>query len=156
MHCPGCGTQTSSEQNFCRACGMNLDAVSKALAADDSHAASCSGRRMRRWMTLGVIIIFAGLFIGIAGKKLIHNDIMSGVGAMIALAGIFLICLSSLTTLAPRKRSRQARASLAPAQAKQTVPLPPELPPASVSSVTERTTELLEVEPLKASAHQRD
>ena len=162
MHCPGCGTQSSMEQKFCRVCGMNLDALSKALAAqdlsfaaDDSHtdAARHSRRRMMSWVRWGVIIMFAGGFIGITGKKLMHNEIMSGVGALIALAGMFLVGFGSL---APRKRSRQTKAAIAPEQAKPTVPLTLELPPASVSSVTERTTELLEVEPLKVSAHKRD
>jgi hypothetical protein len=150
------------EQKFCRVCGMNLDAVSKALAAhglpfaaEDSHAATplYSWRHLMKW---GVIITFAGIFIGVIGKKFIHDDIVSGVGAMIALAGIFLICFSSLATLGTGKKPRQAKEATAPDRAKPTVPLQLELLPASVSSVAERTTELLEVEPLKVSAHKRD
>jgi hypothetical protein len=166
MHCPGCGAQTSIEQKFCRVCGMNLEALSIALAtqsvlpdSNDSHATAIShtSRRIMPWMRWGFIIMFVGAFLGVIGKKFIHDDIMSGVGALIAIAGIFLICFGSLPTLAPRSgKSRQSKPVKAPAQAKPTMPIPLELLPESVSSVTENTTELLEVEKIKVSARPRD
>ncbi len=170
MHCPGCGKQTWREQKFCRVCGINLEAMSKALSAqgstadaDDSHANADShtSRRMSRWMSSGFIIMFVGVFIGIVGKKFVHDDIVSGVGALIAIAGIFLIGFGSLPTLArgggKSRQSKAARASAAQAKPTVPLPLPPlELPPESVSSVTESTTELLEVEQIKVYASPRD
>lgn len=166
MHCPGCGAQISMEQKFCRVCGMNLEAVSIALAtqsilpaSNDSHATGSSNtsRRIMPWMRWGVIITFVGIILGIVGKKFVHDDIISGVGALIAIAGIFLIAFGSLPTLAPRSgKSRQSKPVKAPAQAKPTMPMPLELLPESVSSVTENTTELLEVEKIKVSARPRD
>jgi hypothetical protein len=157
MHCPGCGKQTSMEQKFCRACGMNLETIAIAMGAQgytsvQDEARLAAGRRMMRWMTWGVIITFAGMFLGIAGKKLIHDDFISGIGALIAVAGIFLICIGSLATLAPRRKSRQATTE--PTPAKPTLPL--ELPPESIRSVTESTTKLLEVEKVEASVRPRD
>jgi hypothetical protein len=147
---------------------MNLEVLSKALeaqsstaGADDSHAVADShtSRRMSRWISSGFIIMFVGAIIGIVGKKFVHDDIISGLGALIAIAGIFLISFGSLPTLArgggKSRQSKTARANAA--QAKPTVPLLPlELPPQSVSSVTESTTELLEVEKVKVSARLRD
>lgn len=31
MYCPNCGTKTSSDQNFCRACGLGLEKVAASL-----------------------------------------------------------------------------------------------------------------------------
>jgi len=36
MHCPSCGTDTTLEQRFCRSCGMDLETVSKLVAAHSS------------------------------------------------------------------------------------------------------------------------
>lgn len=163
MHCPGCGKQTSMEQKFCRACGMNLEAIAKAMGAqgytsveDDSRITA--KRRMMRWMKWGIVIMFMGMFIGIGGKKFIHDDIVSGAGTLITLAGMFVICFGSLTTMSPRKKrsSRQESPAQPSEQAKPTLPLPLELSPESINSVTESTTKLLEVEPVKVSARPRD
>jgi uncharacterized membrane protein YidH (DUF202 family) len=151
------------EQKFCRACGMNLEAIAKAMGAqgytpaeDDSRLAA--KRRMMRWMRWSIVIMFAGMFIGIGGKKFMHNDIVTGAGTLITLAGMFLICFGSLTTMAPRKkRSPRQESPAQPAeQAKTTLPLPLELSPESINSVTESTTELLVAEPVKVSARPRD
>jgi hypothetical protein len=146
---------------------MNLEALSMALAAQGVlpdaggspvKANRYSSGRMMRWMSWGVIITFIGIFLGIVGKKFVHNDLISGAGALVAIAGIFLISFGSLPTLMPgRGKSRQtSKPSKSTAQAKPTVPLPLELPPESVSSVTENTTELLEVEKIKVSARPRN
>jgi hypothetical protein len=36
MYCPNCGASNSTEQNFCRACGMQLGEISTALLAQAS------------------------------------------------------------------------------------------------------------------------
>jgi zinc-ribbon domain len=33
MFCPNCGSENKNEQNFCRSCGLKLDAISHAVAA---------------------------------------------------------------------------------------------------------------------------
>lgn len=42
MYCPKCGTESSSEQRFCRSCGANLKVIGKAVAL--SEAIACSDR----------------------------------------------------------------------------------------------------------------
>ncbi len=31
MYCPNCGTKTSADQNFCRACGLGLEKIALSL-----------------------------------------------------------------------------------------------------------------------------
>jgi hypothetical protein len=75
MLCPNCGTKTTTTHKFCRNCGMNLEPVSRALAAHLSvggaaaaRAARESDRKTVRRMTGG---LFAGIFVIIFGLLLI-------------------------------------------------------------------------------------
>src|SRR5437868_7212913 len=43
MFCPKCGTESSSEQRFCRACGANLKVIGKAVALGEVIARSDRG-----------------------------------------------------------------------------------------------------------------
>ena len=63
MLCPNCGTQTTNEQKFCRNCGMNLEPVSKAIAAhlalgglESPPAEEAGERRELRRMTNRLIV----------------------------------------------------------------------------------------------------
>ena len=67
MLCPNCGTKTTTEHKFCRNCGMNLEPVSRALAAHLSHggaptAAAAAARETER---RGTRRLARGLFTGI-------------------------------------------------------------------------------------------
>jgi hypothetical protein len=92
----------------------------------------------------GFIIMLIGAAIGIIGKKLVHEDIITVVGVLIALAGMFLTVYPYLAP-SPRKKNDSGPSLqpqvLAPSQPAKC------LPPGSnieyLPSITERTTDLL-------------
>ena len=92
----------------------------------------------------GFIMMFIGVAVGIIGKKLIHEDIVTVVGALVSLAGMFLVAYPFLSPSQPKKYD-----SIPPS--KPDVPAqtaaPKSLPEGSntdyVPSITERTTDLL-------------
>ena len=43
MYCPQCGTESSSDQRFCRSCGANLKVIGKAVALSEAIARSDRG-----------------------------------------------------------------------------------------------------------------
>jgi hypothetical protein len=47
MYCPKCGTESSSEQRFCRSCGANLKVIGKAVALGEVIARSDHGPMMK-------------------------------------------------------------------------------------------------------------
>lgn len=155
MLCPNCGTKTTTEHKFCRNCGMNLEPVSRALAAHLSVGGAAAARASReadrsraRRMTNG---LFAGLFVVLFGMLLVAFLPGKGfkfIGVAAALMGIVAALVSVLSPL----RSMGADEVEAP---------PPALDPAAPNtgrllheqtfdrvptSVTDHTTELLNVE----------
>ena len=83
-----------------------------------------------------------GVAAGILGKKLLHNDIITVVGALIALVGMFLTVYRYLAPSAPKKFDSGN------SQPEVLIPSKPTnaLPDVSVeylSSITEQTTQLL-------------
>src|SRR5215204_3167018 len=80
MHCPSCGKPADYDQQFCRDCGMALQAVGKLVAShvgsptetqkkiDRSEAEQVIVRRMFTWMMLGMIIIGIGVMMLVSDK----------------------------------------------------------------------------------------
>jgi hypothetical protein len=152
MNCPKCGLQALPEQKFCRSCGASLQITTQPLAeqvavselqrtpvrivAPDHH-------RTNRLMLSGFILLFVGAAIGVIGKKLIHADVITVVGILISLAGMFLTVYPHLS---PSRARHEPSRSTEPEVLSQ--PRPPRtLPERSnaeyVPSITERTTDLL-------------
>lgn len=154
MNCPKCGLPTLSDQKFCRSCGAGLQIITQPLAeqatVSDLEATPAiiyrdERRRPDRLVLWGFIMMFVGAAIGLIGKKLLHEDIVTVVGALISVAGMFLTAYPFLLP-APRKRYDSALAAPArvPTQSQSTKSLPQESNTEYVSSITERTTNLLE------------
>src|SRR5215213_1129084 len=130
MNCPICGLESTTDQQFCRKCGADLQ----------------PGIRTRtNWVIYGFILMFAGVAIGVIGKRLLQQDIVTVIGVLIALAGMFL---SALPYLSPSRSRKYAGARLSQLEALEAAEPTRKLPEMNATnfipaSVTEGTTELL-------------
>ena len=153
MNCPKCGLQVLADQRFCRSCGESLQIITQPLVEratvseierrpviiphDEKHRAS-------RLMLWGFIVMFIGVAVGIIGKKLMHQDMVIGVGALVSMAGMFLAVYPYL--LPSYRRKADSNPSSQPEISGQSQPgkhLAPESNVEYVPSITERTTNLL-------------
>ena len=89
--------------------------------------------------------MLAGASIGVIGKKLMHEDLVTVIGVLISFVGMFLTVYPYLSparrTKVDSSRSQQSDV-ITPSQPAKT--LPPERSTEYVPSITERTTDLLE------------
>jgi zinc ribbon protein len=153
MTCPKCGLQTQADQKFCRSCGTSLRMTTQPLAelaimSDQERTPTIGVEReaqLRNGFVLwGFIIMFVGVAIGVVGKKLLHVDIVTVVGVLLSLLGMFL---SVYPFLAPPRRKKVD--SSPSSQSEVLTPSRPTeyLPQGSnteyIPSITERTTDLL-------------
>jgi choline-glycine betaine transporter len=157
MHCPSCGIQAPTDQPFCRSCGLSLQLVSELVVRDfpaenaQPLAAKPSESVERKLLTRvfwGLVICICGVVIGILGGKVLHQNFVTAMGALIALVGalLFLSVLRSSASVSPKlERPKDLIRS------KTTKQLMPESFSGAIPSVTERTTELLTVEKVKAA-----
>jgi hypothetical protein len=132
---------------------MNLQKVSSAVAehlaeSDSDQFQVESAKDLRRLavrrVLWGMALMFAGIAVSIIGKKLIHDEQVGVVGALISIVGMFLTGYFSLSafsnlTLTERRSAREAKSY----EAKTTAQLPPERLADVPFSIAERTTDLL-------------
>ena len=159
MYCPNCGTKTSADQNFCRACGLGLDKI--ALSLNEQRPARIDRsllEQKERFEKLGVaaLSVFGlGLLSFIVysiGYKLMisKGDVLTGL-AMIGFI-IMVVCgLASVVLFAKAKEVGDEASKRKPQQdlstaSGSTKELLTEGHFEPVPTVTERTTELLTVE----------
>ena len=154
MHCPNCGKPADIQQQFCRACGLNLGPVGKHLAehvattlpelkAHKSESEQEIVRQMFRWMTWGMILIGIGVLMMVANKSFDLGGPIKFISAVVCLAGVG-VAFSGLV------KAMNERASLSGKKATDQIPvsvdtksLPTAPIPASLPSITERTTQLI-------------
>jgi hypothetical protein len=166
MLCPNCGT-TTTEHKFCRNCGMNLEPVSRALAAHlaPGGAAAVAAReakrramkratnRLAKGFLSGVVVILFGLFV----ISVLPGKAFQVFGVAAALIGLVTALASLLTAF--RTAADLAVGPAPPAldgeAAATTGRLLHEMTVEPAASVTERTTDLLNVE-RKVSEPRRD
>jgi hypothetical protein len=89
--------------------------------------------------------MFAGIAVSIIGKMIIHNEEVTGAGALVSIIGIFLTAyclLSAVYKFASAERRLPPEAKLS--GAKTTAQLPPIRLADVTPGITERTTDLLE------------
>ena len=153
MNCPKCGLQTLPDQKFCRSCGASLQMITQPLA---EHATVSDPERTQafifkdqrqptnRLMLWGFIIMFIGAAIGVIGKKLVHDEIVTVIGVLVSLAGMFLTVYPYLSPSPPTKYdSSPSSQPEGLTQSQPTKYLPQGSNIEYTSSITERTTDLL-------------
>lgn len=164
MHCPNCGTRVSSEQKFCRACGLKMEKIALAvaeqlLAQPDAAAREDSiadiqarKRRVEGWLGTATLVFIAALVVSIMavavfGLIIGRGEVLKGIVLLLTM----LVGASTLSLVIYREALKQKltdvssrRGSLPPSA--ETGKLPSGEPFEPASSVTERTTDLLTVE----------
>ena len=158
MYCPNCGTKTSADQNFCRACGLSLEkialSVNEQLPAKMNRSLQEQKERFEK-LGVGALSVFGLGVLGIlaygVGYKLIatKGDILTalaviGFVVMMAcgLASVILFAKAGEVGKAVGKRPSQPDLS----SGESTKELLTEGHFEPIPTVTERTTELLTVE----------
>ena len=101
-------------------------------------------QRARSMLPWGFMLMFVGVAIAVIGKMLVHEEVITVVGVLVTLAGMFLTVYPSLSP-APRRKfdtSPPAPPKI-PTHSQRGQYLPQERDLDFVPSITERTTQLL-------------
>lgn len=103
MFCPSCGANNSTEQKFCRTCGMNLETVSETLLSqfpNAQHATLQKQEKMLEWFGNYVFGGFA-IVVGLGAIGLIVGVIVTMVlSGKDPLTGILLAVFLTFASLA--------------------------------------------------------
>jgi len=157
MFCPNCGTKTSIDQNFCRACGLGLEKIALSLTEQLPTKPNRSLQEQKeRFEKLGVaaLSVFGlGLFsflVYAVGYKFLTSD--AGLLAKLAVVGLIIMMacgLASVVLFAKANEVGQEATKRKPEElpsTESTKELLTEGHFEPVPTVTDRTTELLTVE----------
>lgn len=153
MYCPNCGKTNSTEQRFCRSCGLRLERVVQALveqltAPDAEKSLVERQHSLDRWIKV-VAVSTISLFVGavlwgiIYSIIIVKGELLAGSIFLAVIIGLMLFGLLVLYRESLAKPSKQK--ALPDVHASDTARRLEERNEA-VPSVVERTTELLEVE----------
>ena len=159
MYCPNCGTKTSTDQNFCRACGLRLEKIAASLSEQLPTKVELSLQQQKeRYEKLGMaaLSVFGlgvlGIIIYGIGYKLMvsQGNILAG----LALIGVLVMALCGLGSVILFAKAKEVGegASKRPPQtdlasgAESTRELLTEGNFEPVPSITDRTTDLLVAE----------
>jgi len=157
MYCPNCGKPNSTEQKFCRSCGLSLEKVVQTLAEQlpasnlDKHLQD-QQRKIERWLHIvagGTISIIVGAVLWglIYEIILVKGEVLVGSLMLTFIIGLIVSAMLAIyreSLLKAHGKRQLSQASLA--QSGDTANLLPASSSQSISSVTEHTTELLMVE----------
>jgi hypothetical protein len=156
MHCPSCGAQTTLEQRFCRSCGMDMETVSKLVLAhsspeklkqEKSLTEKARRHRMYRSFKYGFVCFIVGMA-ALAATRTLGFDKTYNLGPLLLLfAGMGVMFFGALSLKG--EGALKSTKVLDPGQTgelykvEETKELSSARVPASVPSVTERTTQLI-------------
>jgi len=95
MNCPHCGSQTSSQSNYCRACGMDLAGIARAVERHFAHSSEPTAPQQSREQVgklLGlsaaglILLLLIGFFLNLALETFAGVGISEAVFGKIAIA----------------------------------------------------------------------
>jgi uncharacterized membrane protein YvbJ len=154
MFCPNCGKTNSTDQKFCRSCGLRLEQVVQLLveqltAPDADEKLVLKQRSLDRWINvvagITVSILVGAVIWGIIYSIIIvKGAVITGSIFLAFILGIILFTLLILYRESLAKKSSKEQPSLTKSETAKLLSEPPIEP---VPSVVERTTELLTVDP---------
>jgi hypothetical protein len=167
MYCPNCGNKTSTDQKFCRACGLGLEKIALSLNEQLPARMDQSLVARQEWLEklgVGALSVFGAGVLGfllyaVAQKLLASQGSLLTILAMIGLV-IMLGCgvLSVILFARAKELKEQASKRQLPPNANElggsTKELLPEGRFEPVPTVTERTTELLFAEKRQQSENE--
>ena len=164
MNCPHCGRATSGDSNYCRACGMNLEGIAKAVERHLAEVTDPPGPR-KDWQQVGkfmglsaaglIFLLILGFFLNLALVTFAGVGIDEAAFGKIAIA-VMVLALPVLfggtgLMVVPALSKELFKAKTAARDRFSPKEPPPQLPSAdrfdAISSVTEHTTAELELPP---------
>jgi hypothetical protein len=171
IYCPKCATPQSEELKFCRACGFDLQIVSRALGRENTEVMLEQGEstesgppktRRAKMEMRGLLALFTALMVGCLipiARGLFPNwsglnnfmIVLGGLAGFILFGGILMLVYSDYL---PKTEATQPSQPTRMPSFPQSVPtnqLPPANESEAVPNVTERTTGLLPTPASKAS-----
>ena len=156
MYCPNCGTKTSIDQNFCRACGLGLEKIALSLSeqmpARIDQSLQARKDRLEKMGVAALSVFGLGVLSFLlysVGYKLMMSQ--GNVLAGLAIIGFVIMIACGLTSVILFARAKELGDEATKRRPQQNLPestkeLLTEGHFEPVPTVTERTTELLVVE----------
>jgi hypothetical protein len=150
IYCPKCGAQAADKQKFCRACGQDMLAVSALI-----NGQTVVDQWKRGPIVWGVSLLLGGTALGSIVKVLSKQGInvageltpyLMVLALLMVFGGMGLIAYLALSAISPHRRA-PSPATL-PASTNR-MPVALAEPP---TTITERTTELIERDEVHAAA----
>jgi hypothetical protein len=83
MFCPSCGANNSTEQKFCRTCGMNLESVAESLLSQFPNAQQTTLQKQEKMLERFGTYVFGGF------------AVMVGLGALSLIIGVIFAMVVS-------------------------------------------------------------
>ena len=157
MFCPNCGANNSTEQKFCRSCGLNLEKSAESLVEQMPSAQSANLLRHEKAIqrfgnfALGGLSIIGIIGIFILLRFLVQKLIIPGtnVFAAVLLISFFVFAILSLVFVILNESLKEKKAKVTPtlpnelSESRNTGKLLEDKPFEPAASVVENSTELI-------------